>query len=188
MRIYGRVWRATASCVALVGFTGGVVAFGWAAMSAAIVGLSVVAGLMALVWVRDPRDRLRSFPRFAWWSAAGGALVLGLPALIGGWTLLAALLVAGTSPALVGRVHSQCRRRRPLRAETHARRMADQDLIQRWRRTAAELRHPSTSPPRALSLVQEREMLLDEVERRDPAGFDDGLVRAGWRSADAAVE
>jgi len=40
----------------------------------------------------------------------------------------------------------------------------------------------------ALSLVQQRQALLDEIERRDPAGFADLVLRAGRHSTGSVLE
>lgn len=59
--------------------------------------------------------------------------------------------------------------------------LSDRDLAELWLSTGRQVRNPSTAAGAVLALVEERVLLLDELERRDPAGFQAQLVRAGWR-------
>lgn len=55
---------------------------------------------------------------------------------------------------------------------------AERDLLRRWHRTTAEVRLDSTSADRRMLLAEERRRLLDEMQCRDPAYFDDWIVTA----------
>jgi hypothetical protein len=58
----------------------------------------------------------------------------------------------------------------------------DRELERRWHRTAAQLRHPGTTPESALRLVHERQQILDELERRHPRRYAVRLDRPAWPS------
>jgi hypothetical protein len=59
--------------------------------------------------------------------------------------------------------------------------MRDRDLARRWCVTTHAVRSRPASMQALLTLVEERALLLDELERRDPKAFGALLVRAGWR-------
>jgi hypothetical protein len=52
------------------------------------------------------------------------------------------------------------------------------DLHRRWEWTTAEVLRPTTSVSRRVALVEERRHLLDELQLRDPVGFDAWLHTA----------
>lgn len=188
MRTYGGVWRTMASILALGALVAGGLDLGWPAMIGSVAVLSVLGGLLGLAWADRPGDRWRAMLRNAAWFGGAGVLLVGLPSLVGAWSFLVVALGAVTAPPLVGLVVRRVRDRLPVNAPDRAERLSEQDLVRRWQRTTAQLRHPATSPATALKLVQEREILLDDLERRDPDAFAHLLVRAGWRSNGSVVE
>jgi hypothetical protein len=108
-------------------------------------------------------------------------LVVGLATLIGPWTLVVLLTVGLSYPALVEKVLA-------LRTDTAGvHRGADQvpatgdDLEDRWWWTSRELRDPRLTSTARLRLVQERALLLDRLEHRDPERFAVWLDRVGRR-------
>jgi len=117
---------------------------------------------------------------------AGAATVVGCLALVGavdllggaaGAVLLSAALLAGCGGALY--LRSVVRRgvgRRGARPPFG--RLSTPDLCLAWRRSGPELR--ATAPGRRYDgLVTLRRILLDELERRDPAGFQRWLAAGG---------
>lgn len=57
------------------------------------------------------------------------------------------------------------------------RQLSERDLVRRWVRTSAQLRHPGTTSEAALDLVEARARIIDELERRDPQGYAAHLPR-----------
>lgn len=72
---------------------------------------------------------------------------------------------------------------RPVKPTDRPEQLSDRDLVRRWRLSYDELRRHSCPSATVLRLVQERSLLLDEVERRDPAGFERWLERVAAREA-----
>lgn len=187
MRTWRATWGAAVTLTALLALGPGVATVGWMAMLAASGMLALVGALLGLAWVtrEDPWRPVRA-------GAIGfglyGLLLLGLPAAIGGWTLIVIALLVVTSPAIMLRAMRVYRRRRPMPTTVHPERLSDHELASRWRRTSDELRLPAAAPAAVLRVVQEREVLLAEMERRNPELFAHMLVRAGWRDADSAAD
>jgi hypothetical protein len=152
--------------------------------SAMLAGLGAMFGL---AWAAV-EQRWRLIGRCTLWFAVSGLLLVGLPTVIGGWALLALPALGAGAPPLAQRALGLVNDRRPVRATSSPHRLTDADLRRRWRRTSEELHRPGTTAAAALRLVQERELLLDEIERRDPAAFETQLVQAGWHSAHPAVD
>ena len=202
MKVYRTCWT---SAVALL--AGGVaiatVATGdWAALVVTVLASAVLGALFAAVWFE--RSGPREAARWAAWAVAAGVLVVGLPPLLGPWSLVVLALVLWTVPALLVRVPPAMRAMRHV-AESAAERtpapqpeaaagaapapgpeaetgdlaeLSDRDLERRWHVTSARLRHPGTTPQAGLDLVSERVHLLDEIERRNPEHFAAILDRA----------
>ena len=188
MRTYFWVWGAIASITSAVAFIASGFDVGWPALAATAIAVSMLGSLMGLIWSGGGPSRWRNAILYGLQFGLSGVLLVGLPALIGSWSFLVVLLFWSTSPPLAAFVVRRIRQRLPSDSGDRARHMSDRDLVRRWRRTAAELRHPSTSPAMAVKLVQERALLLDEVERRDTDSFADSLVRAGWHSSNSVVD
>ena len=181
MRAYRTVWQATVMVLTTVALTAGAADLGWPSMLGAVGAITVLGAASGLAWVEDADRRWRLVGRLALWFGVGAVLFLGLPAVLGVWTLLVVAGLAGLCPQLLGWVAAQRRPSRPARTSEQTRQQSSRDLERRWLRTTQELRLRRPEPADVLALVQERERLLDEIERRDPAGFDALLVRTGWR-------
>ena len=181
MKAYRTVWQATVMVLTIVALTAGAADLGWPSMLAAVGAITVLGAASGLAWVEDTDHRWRLVGRLALWFGVGAVLFLGLPAVMGVWTLLVVAGLGGLCPQLLGWVAGQRRPSRPARTSEQTRQLSSRDLERRWLRTTQELRLRKPEPADVLALVQERERLLDEIERRDPAGFDALLVRAGWR-------
>ena len=181
MRIYRRVWCLGALLAALAAGVAGCVGFGWLAVVLTAGSLAVLGAVFGLA-LAPSRRRWRVTPRATSWCAVAGLLVIGLPELLGPWSMLVLLGLAASAPDLVALALGLARSRRPVGERSHPERYAEQDLRRRWRRTWIEIQEAHRTPAEILRLVEERAVLLDELERRDGAWFADWLVRAGWRT------
>ncbi|MGZ4448002.1 hypothetical protein [Oryzihumus sp.] len=124
-------------------------------------------------------------------AVAGGiglSWLMGLSVLIGPWTLLVALGMAGSSPLLLTNVLQRQHRagaRRYLDSPTTRTetlpdvlaRMTDDELRLAWRSSTVALRG-ATGPHARLRVVCAREQYLDEFERRAPEAFSSWLPTA----------
>ena len=162
---------------------GGAASLGWAAMAAVVAAMCVMGATAGLAWVEDQQS-WRRIATVAAWFGIGAVLVLGLPPILGPWSLSALAGVPALCPPLVGWMLVHARRSRPVCTERQARSLSGRDLDRRWLQSSEELRRAAGDTRVALTLVEERAMLLDEIERRDPVGFEALLVRAGWRDPD----
>lgn len=168
-----------------------------AAVACLFVLFGVVGGLVAVCfirefWERDARGRLRIL--------AGGALVagtsigafIGYASLMGPGVLLLTVAALASSPYAVTTSRHWLRRARTPsaaqvdavpRALAHAspdsapslpppalRHLTDAQLCKRWRASYRASRRGS-SPVTLIAAVAEREMYLDELERRNANGF-----------------
>jgi hypothetical protein len=112
------------------------------------------------------------------WFAVAAVLVVGLPSLLDVWALLVLVAVGAGTPVLVEAALTSVRSSRPVRPVDHAECLSDRDLVRRWRTSQDEIRRRGCPPATVLHLVQERAQLLDEMQRRDPAGFEVWIRRA----------
>ena len=189
MRAYRSVWRVTVACLATVALVVGGSSIGWVAVLGTAAGMAVTGAVVSFAWVQDPARRWRSMTDLATWFGVGAVLMLGLPVLLGPWALFVLLAIGALCPPLVAIMAQELRQRRPAdppETPETIQRLDVLDLERRWVRTSRdlrEMRERRDDPGAVLALIQERERLLDEIERRDPAGFDAVLVRAGWRES-----
>ena len=63
--------------------------------------------------------------------------------------------------------------------------MTDRELCLAWRRSYVELEHADSAETRA-SIARFRGWVLDELERRNPTGFDDWLASGARAPSDPA--
>ncbi|GAA1929614.1 hypothetical protein [Nocardioides marmoribigeumensis] len=118
------------------------------------------------------------------WGGVGGAAAAGWVPLLHWWGVLLVLTAVLTQPDLVSGVRGMARRR--LAPPVPPERMPDAELRHRWQETTSRVRRTTTvSSPvdvaRMVELLEERARILDEVESRDPAGFDRWINdEAGW--------
>ncbi len=159
---------AVAAAVALVA---GGADLGWPRMLGAVGAITLLGASSGLTWVEDRERRWRLVRRLAAWFGVSATLLLGLPPVLGAWTLLVVPLLGVLSPEALGWVRRTAAVRQP----------PERDLDRRWRWTTQQLAARRADPGAVLALVEERARLLDELERRDPEGFDEMLVRSGWR-------
>ncbi|GAB6987929.1 hypothetical protein [Nocardioides pyridinolyticus] len=181
MSMYRVMWQTAVMSVALAAFAGGVASLGWFVMLVVPATLAVLGACGGFTWVEESPRRRAVMARAASGAGIGAVLWLGLPFLIGAWMLLAVASLAASAPPLVGRLAGCWRRSHPARTSRQLGRLPIPELEQWWRRSGRELASRRADPVVVLALVQERALLLDEIERRDPVGFHNSLVRAGWR-------
>ena len=181
MRAYRTLWQATVLVLGVVALAAGGADLGWASMLGAAGAITVLGAASGLAWVEDPGLRWRLVGRLSLWFGGGAVLFLGLPAVIGGWTLLVVVALGALCPELLSWAADHRHASSPVSTPDRLHQLAARDLERRWLRTTQELRARRADPATVLGLVEERERLLDEIERRDPAGFDAMLVRTGWR-------
>lgn len=183
MRAYRTVWSTVLVLAVVAAVLGGVGRLGVWSMLGVVAAFAGVGVLFGLSWGDDGRCWWLA-RRCARWFAVGGVLLLCLPTSLGSWALLVLPLLGGSAPPLVEYAVARLGGGR----SPEPGRLSDRDLERRWLRTSDQLADRGTPAAAALRLVQERELLLDELERRDPAGFAARLVRAGWRGADSGAD
>ncbi|GAA1148350.1 hypothetical protein GCM10009606_28820 [Nocardioides aquiterrae] len=175
------MWRGVVVALAALALVVGGISIGWIAVLGTAAGMAVTGAVVSFAWVQEPRRRWRAMSDLALWFGIGAVLMLGLPVAFGPWALFLLIAIGVTCPPLLDLAVRELRQRRPVASTGTVHRLEAGDLERRWVRTSRELRDRRGDVQAVLALVQERERLLDEIERRDPAAFDAVLVRAGWR-------
>jgi hypothetical protein len=174
MRTYRGVWCAIVSVVAAASLVAGVATIGWVAVAAATASSAVLGVVFGLAWVSDPRIRRRAVIRTGSWFGLAGVLIVGLPDLVGPWSVLILAMVGGLAPELVAIGARSLRARLSPLPAVRADELAGlsvRDLQRRWRRTTDDLHRAGMRPAAVVDLVEQRAALLDELERRDPQRF-----------------
>lgn len=182
MRIYRSVWDMTVALVALLALVVGGTHLGWLVLLGTCAALAFLGGLTGFTWVEGERRAAATVSTAGWFGTAA-LLLLGLPAILGGWVLLVLAAIAASCPPAVRAVVKLVRGRRPAPVSAPPDHLSERELERRWRQTSEQLRAPALAAGAALRIVVERQWLLDEIERRDPELFSARLVRAGWRAA-----
>jgi hypothetical protein len=147
---------------------------------------AVVSFLVGLVaWtVADGLGRSATGPcvRGALWGGVLGAASAGWGSLLGWSGGLVVMTAVLTYPDLVEVAVRAWHRRRPATSDVlHG--VSDAELCRRWQETTPRLRRSGSRSSLAdvVVVVEERARILDEVEARDPAGFDAWISsQAGW--------
>ncbi|NIK58212.1 hypothetical protein [Kribbella shirazensis] len=130
--------------------------------------------------------------------------MFGLSSLIGAAVLPLAVLMGVTSPGAVvwwrarrrlsmppGSVQNVSERRAASRAGLReptapaVEAMTDRELCLAWRRSYVELEHADSAETKA-SIARFRGQVLDELERRNPTGFEDWLASGARAPSDPA--
>lgn len=171
VRIYRILWSVSAWCTALLGWV-------FAAIGIpveALVAIAIMAGVVAIFSLSlrkngfgDPetaRSDARGIGRAVLAAVGVGVATAGLTASAGGAGLALVLMVAGASPAVVGRLTT-----RMHADERPAPSMTDDELCRAWRASYTAM-HQVCSAAELARLVELRSEYLDEFERRDGAGF-----------------
>jgi len=192
------VWRCLAAAVGLFGL----VAAGVLWSPSALLGLPLIGGWIAAVvlWcAREGQDqaaggrrsRLSRSVRDGFLLALTLVALGGLCSFLGSAGLLIGILVGLTSPPVVGRGVALLERfgwrssavdRPPKDDVERVGQLTTSELCTAWITTGQHLR--AASSPAALPLVRLRQLYLDELERRDPVGFNAWLASSASASGD----
>lgn len=198
---YEDLWSSVASVVVALGV--GLSFVEWRPVPALVTLFVSVAGAGVLLCLALPVDRLTwaqvtaaDVPaRALWW---GGSTVALVAFMFAGAPLVTALLLvaAGTCPWSLRRLDAMLRgHQKPQTPGRHdalgpapvilprleagaARELSNRELCHEWRRTFLALQS-ARCPARTLAVVAIRQLLLDEMERRD------GRALAAWLSSGA---
>jgi MFS family permease len=207
MHSYRLIWYAVATILAAFGIVFAVAVFGFAvlalALTGAVMGCSVLMISAGGEWTPTRRSQLKVV-------GAIGALILtvvaGLGSVLGGPAVELVIVCAIASPwvlswgaAQVSRLTAgPVDRRAPApstasdptiskvnrprtRQDADPHSMSNEDLWLAWRRSFALVNGAHTATERAQA-AELRRRYLDELERRDPAGFE-RWIAAGARAA-----
>ena len=155
---------------------------GWALVLVQAVVVGGFGAAFGATWEDAPERRRRTARAWAVRCAAAALLLTGLPHVIGGWSLLVLVVIGLVSPEVVAAGLGRLRKgRSPRPSAPAASRLPDEELARRWRTTSRGVRSTWLPVPERAALAAERQQLLDELERRDPVGFQEWLAREGWR-------
>jgi hypothetical protein len=203
MEIYRVLWLSVCVPLGAIG-----AAVGLVVSPAAVVFLFVVSGAigslltMCLVteyWELGTGGRLRNLAGGALVGGTGGGAFVGIASLLGPGVLLLAAVVLAGSPYAV-KVSGRWLRslRTPSTAQLDAvarafayaspeyaqfrapvRDLTDEQLCKRWRASYRASQRQQSSAVKLIAGVAERQMYLEELERRNSSGF------AAWLAAGA---
>jgi len=171
----------------VVTVTGFAVVVGWRVESpwlllAEVATLGTMGAAFGVTWEEDPGRRRGSAVAWATRAVVLALLLTGLPPVIGAWSLLVVVGLGVLTPELVLVIARQIRKRREATPVEHPA-LGDDELARRWRSTTVAVQSSWRTPAEVLLVVQERQRLLDEIDRRDPEGFSRWL--AGGATHDA---
>ena len=130
------------------------------------------------------RDGRHALEQGLLWGGVGGAAAAGWISALHWWGFVLTMTAVLTQPDLVRAVRGLVHRR--LAPPVPLDRLPDADLRRRWQESTARLRRTGavSSPAdvaQMVALLEERAEILDEVESRDPGGFDRWITdEAGW--------
>jgi len=170
MRTYRAWW--TAMTVTVTGFA---VVVGWTVESpwlllAEVAMLGTMGAAFGITWEDDPARRRGAAVTWAIRAVLLALLLTGLPPVMGAWSLLVVVGLVLLAPELVLVLARQVRKRREAAPVEHPT-LGEDDLARRWRSTTIAVQSTWRTPAEVLIVVQERQRLLDEIDRRDPEGF-----------------
>ena len=181
MSAYRAVWRTVVAALAVAAFVAGGSSLGWPAMVCAVAVFAIGGSACGFAWAEESMRRVRSIVAVSVSFGIAATLILGLPELLGPWSMLAVVGVIATCPVLVDWVVLRRQRERQVESAEQAGERSVRELEQQWLRTGWALRNRAAGPDGLAAIVEERAILLDELERRDPRAFELILIRAGWR-------
>jgi len=155
--------------------TGVAVVVGWQVESpwlllAEVATLGTMGAAFGITWEDDPARRRVAAVTWATRAVVLALLLTGLPPVMGAWSLLVVVGLGLLSPELVRVLARRVRERREPPPVEHPA-LGDDELARRWRSTTLAVQSTWRTPAELLLVVQERQRLLDEIDRRDPEGF-----------------
>jgi hypothetical protein len=178
VRIFRFVWAVSAAVIVISAAAYDVLSGGLLRMVALWLTMSAFGGLFGFVLAEDPVDRRLWTRRAIVWSGLGAVAAYSLMTTWGGVGAAVGGALVLTSPVVLGAARGFFVSWSSRRTSGPPEALATRDLHRRWECTTAEVLHPHTSLPRKVMLAEERRHLLDELQRRDPAGFDAWIVSA----------
>ena len=202
MKTYRMLWLSLCVPLGAIGAAVGVIV----SPAAVVFSCILVGSLGALLtfcfvdayWERGPTGRLALLVVGAMVAGTGVAAFVGYASLLGpGVLLLATVVLAGSPYALkaCGRWFRSVRTPSPAQLDAVARAFAyaspefvqfrapglrdltDEQLCKRWRTSYRASQRQQSSTVKLIAAVAERQMFLDELERRNSVGF------AAWLAA-----
>ncbi len=136
------------------------------------------AGLLAFTVAEDRPDRWHWTTQATLWATGVTLTWGGLASIAGATGSVFALTLVATCPYLVANVRALVLRWRTRGSSDPLETLGKRELLRRWEWTTCEVLRGTTPLERRLALVEQRRLLLDELERRDPAHFDAWVVTA----------
>jgi hypothetical protein len=182
MKTYRAYWTAVVSGIVLLSIAIGCFAIGWVAVVGASTLTAILGAMFAIALIGPDGSWRPVIGSVALWSVAMGAILIGLSPVFGAWTLLVMVVIGATAPPLVAVAEHATRSLRPVHPASDPGRLDDRELARRWRASYDEVHSHRRSFDAVLQLAQERANLLDEMERRNPQGFQQWIDGAAWRS------
>jgi hypothetical protein len=158
----------------------GCLSVGWGLVTAQVVAVGVFGAAFGSAWEEDTERRWRVARTWAAWCASTAVVLTGLPVLVGSWSLLVLVGLGLLSPPVIGAAGQRLQRRGGVAVRSPGE-CGDDELARRWRTTSRGVRSTWLTAEQRVALAAERQDLLDELERRDPAGFQAWLAHEGWR-------
>jgi hypothetical protein len=185
---YGDRWMLVAAVTATVGVWVALQTWPALALLGAFACAAMVGGSLAEAVRQRGRTRLRVLLD-AGLAGIAAIAAAGLLGLFGTWGILGIAFLAVTCPPLwVAALGRRKRSPTPVptpQVPTEPRLLDDHALCGAWRKSFTMLEHP-TSPARHLWVVQQRQLLLDELERRNPTGLSAWLASGAQAAGDPA--
>lgn len=189
MKAFHVLWWGAALIALVAGSLLAVVAVPFSALVALAIAATTAIGLTARI-ADEQRNARRPVVHYLKVAAPGliaGPAVGGLLGVFGGGGLLLIALLTATSPWAVGIALRQYRKRHPepepaplpeqiddrpveARCPAEPAELPDEQLFNAWQLSYVLLQHARTTRDR-IALVTIRQRYLDELERRNPAGF-----------------
>lgn len=178
MTIYRFAWGVSAAA-----------ATGWAAATLladgkapGVVAIALMvgscAGLLAFTICEDRPDKWHWTTQATLWTAGVTFTWGGLVTVSGAVGSLVGLALLATCPSLVANVRALVLRSRLRGSSGPLETLGRRELLRRWEWTTCEVLRSTTTLQRRLALVEQRRLLLDELERRDPSHFDEWVTTA----------
>jgi hypothetical protein len=178
MSSYRVVWLSVTAFVVGAASVYDVAAGGLVRMASVGVGFGLFGAFVAYALSEEQVDRRAWVRRSALWCGLSATAADALATTWGRTGTLVGVALLATTPAAISfaSTHFISWSSRGTSGPPEA--MSVRDLHRRWDCTTVEVLRPTTTVPRRLVLVEERRRLLDELQLRDPAGFDAWLGTA----------
>ncbi len=188
----GAIWWCAACLASTVGFVTAIAEWGWQGPVAGAIGIALVVAVVVAPFKVD--DGLAAVPGIARTAVAAGLIPMAVAGLIAAFELaglLVVLVLVVSMPGLAAHLREQWRRaarphsaRAPDPPTRHSLVSLDDDaLCLAWRRSYRRLETARSALER-LSVVEQRQDYLDELQRRFPEGLASWLASGARASGD----